>query len=212
MTRWLSRLRPDPLRRLHLDPGSSGPVSGPGASGTQRAQVANALRDLVAHRSATVAGPWRASVTAAVERTQHEVSGQLDIALRTAVQPSVDRPKWWAAVRAVQLLFLLLAIAGAVWLAVLAGFAYLRLPGPDFHVGRAPLPTLLLFGGLLLGVLTSVLVRPFVAVGAGRRRARARRSIDGGVREVARRCIIAPLTTELEAAAAFCSALAQARR
>jgi hypothetical protein len=109
-------------------------------------------------------------------------------------------------------LWLLAAAAGLVWLAVLAVFAYLQLPGPSLHVGRAPVPTLLLIGGLVLGLLTSLLARPFVAVGAARRRARARRSLDSGVREVARDSVLAPLEAELHAATAFCQALAAARR
>ena len=103
-----------------------------------------------------------------------------------------------------------LAAAGIA--AALAVFAYLQLPGPSLHVGRAPAPTLLLLGGVALGLLTSLLARPFVAIGAGRRRARARRSLDAGVREVARDQVLAPLTAELQAATAFCQALAAARR
>jgi type VI protein secretion system component VasK len=116
------------------------------------------------------------------------------------------------AVRGLQFLWLLAAVAGLVWLAVLAVFAYLQLPGPSLHVGRAPVPTLLLIGGLLLGLLTSLLARPFVATGAARRRARARRSLDAGVREVAREGVLAPLEAELKAATEFCRTLAEARR
>ena len=96
---------------------------------------------------------------------------------------------------------------------MLAVFAYLQLPGPSLHVGRAPVPTLLLLGGLLLGLLTSLLARPFVSAGAARRRARARRSLDAGVRQVARRraCWLR-WQAELEAATAFCRELAAARR
>lgn len=212
LTRWMSRVRPDPLRRLHLDSGSSGPLSGPGATGTQRAQVSNALRELVTERTGAVAPVWQASARAVVERTQNEVPSELDQAVRASVAPSRERPHWWAAARAVQLLFLLSALAGLLWLAVLAVFAYLQLPGPSLHLGRAPLPTLMLIAGLAAGLLTSLLVRPFVAAGARRRRARARRSLDAAVRDVARRCILAPLTAELDAAAAFCAALAAARR
>jgi GTP-binding protein EngB required for normal cell division len=212
LTRWLSRLRPDPLRRLHLDADSSGVTSRPAATGAQRALVSNALRELVNDRTQGLAPDWQASATAVIEVRQNELPGELDQAVRTARLSHADRPLWWGGVRGLQWLFLLAAVAGLVWLATLAVFAYLQLPGPSLHVGRAPAPTLLLIGGLALGLLTSLLVRPFVAVGAARRRARARRSLDSGVREVARRSVLTPLAAELEAATAFCQALAAARR
>lgn len=210
-TSWLSRLRPDPVRRLHLAPGTSGPQTRT-ATGTQRAQVSNALRDLVAERTSAVAPAWQAAARTAVQSRQDQVPGELDKAVRASVPPLNDRPRWWAAVRALQLLFLAAAVAGLLWLAVLAAFAYLHLPQPDFSVGRLPLPTVLLFGGLIAGLATSLLVRPFVAAGARRRRARTRRALDAAVREVARREILTPLEAELDAAAAFCQAVDEARR
>ena len=212
LTRWLARLRPDPLRRLHLGADSAGLSSRPAATGAQRAQVSNAVRELVSDRTRGLAPAWQASATAVLEARQNDLPGQLDQAVRAAKLSHTDRPAWWTAVRGLQFLWLLAAVAGLVWLAVLAVFAYLQLPGPSLHVGRAPAPTLLLIGGLLFGLLTSLLARPFVATGAARRRARARRSLDAGVREVARENVLAPLATELEAATAFCQALAAARR
>jgi energy-coupling factor transporter ATP-binding protein EcfA2 len=212
LTRWLARLRPDPLRRLHLGADSSGLTSRPAATGAQRAQVSNAVRELVGDRTRGLAPAWQASATAVLEARQNDLPMQLDQAVRSAKLSHTDRPSWWAAVRGLQYLWLLAAVTGMVWLAVLAFFAYLRLPGPDLHAGRAPVPTLLLIGGVALGLLTSALARPFVATGAARRRARARRSLDSGVREVARSSVLAPLEAELKAATEFCQALAAARR
>jgi len=212
LTRWLARLRPDPLRRLHLGSGSAGLTSRPAATGAQRAQVSNAVRELVSERTRGVAPAWQASATAVLETRQQELPNQLDQAVRAAKLSHTDRPAWWTAVRGLQLLWILAAATGLVWLAVLAVFGYLQLPGPSLHVGRAPVPTLLLVGGLLLGLLTSLLARPFIAAGAGRRRARARRSLDANIRQVAKDDVLAPLDAELEAATAFCQALAGARR
>ncbi|MDQ1743748.1 MAG: hypothetical protein QOE23_2087 [Pseudonocardiales bacterium] len=212
LTRWLARLRPDPLRRLHLGSDSAGLSSRPAATGAQRAQVSNAVRELIRERSRGVAPAWQASATAVLETRQQELPNQLDQAVRSARLSHTDRPAWWAVVRGLQLLWLLAAVTGLVWLAVLAVFAYLQLPGPSLHLGRAPVPTLLLVGGLLLGLLTSMLARPFISAGAARRRARARRSLDAGVRQVAKDSVLAPLDAELEAATAFCQALAAARR
>jgi GTP-binding protein EngB required for normal cell division len=212
LTRWLARLRPDPLRRLHLDAESSGLSSRPAPTGAQRAQLSNALRELVSDRTTGLAPAWRASATAVLETRQQELPGQLDQAVRAARLSQTERPAWWTAVRGLQLLWLLAAVAGFGWLLVLAGFSYLQLPGPSIHIGRAPVPTVLLIGGLVLGLVTSLVARPFVAVGAARRRARARRSLDAGVREVARESVLTPLAAELQAATAFCQELSAARR
>ena len=212
LTRWLARLRPDPLRRLHLAAGSTGLTSRPETTGAQRAQVSNAVRELVRDRTRGLAPAWQASAAAVLESRQQELPGRLDQAVRSAKLSQADRPAWWTAVRGLQWLWLLAAVTGAIWLAGLAVLAYLQLPGPSLHVGRAPVPTLLLLGGLLLGLLTSALARPFVSAGAGRRRARARRSLDAGVRQVAGDEVLAPLQAELETATAFCRELSAARR
>ena len=212
VTSWLSRLRPDPLRRLHLGAGSSGPRSGPAATATQRAQVSNAVREVIVQRTSQLAPVWQASARAAVDAHQADVPGELDRAVRAGVPPPNTRPHWWAAVRALQLLFVALAAVGLLWLAGLAALAYLQLSGSSPHVGRAPLPTLLLVGGLILGLLTSVGVRPFVAIGARGRQSRARRALETGVRDVARRNVLAPLDAELDVADRFCTAVGSARR
>ena len=60
-------------------------------------------------------------------------------------------------------------------------------------MGRLPLPTLLLGGGLLFGVLLAVVVRPFVAMAARRARARAERRLRAGIADVASTHIVAPV-------------------
>jgi hypothetical protein len=55
-------------------------------------------------------------------------------------------------------------------------------------------------------------MRPCVATGARRRQARARRSLDDGIRAVARRSVLEPLNGELQVATQFCEALTAARR
>lgn len=211
-TRWISRLRANPLRRLHLGPGASGPSALSATGGVQRAQVSNALRELAAERTSGMAAQWRRSATAVVTADEATLPDELERAVRTADLSQGDRPRWWAAFRTLQLLLFAVALAGAAWLAVLAALSYLRLPDPTVHIGRAPLPTVLLLGGLVLGLLLALAVRPFVRIGARRRSARAQRSLDAGVRSVARRCVLDPLTAELRSAAEFCEAVDDARR
>lgn len=213
-TRWLTRLRPNPLRRLHLSGSQSGPATAAAArpSGVAQAQVSNALRELVAERTAAVPTAWRRSAAALVETRQDALPAELDTAVRSADLSQSDKPRWWSAARAAHLVLFGVAVAGAVWLAALAALSYLRLPDPVPHIGAAPVPTVLLLGGLLAGLLLALVCRPFVRIGARRRATRARRSLDAAVDEVARRAVLAPLAAELKVAADFCAALQAAQR
>lgn len=217
-TRWLARVRPNPLRRLHLpgpagigSGGTSGPIARP-TTGVQQAQVSNALRELVGERTAGVPAPWRRSAAAVVEARQQSLPGELDTAVRSADLSQTDRPRWWSIVRSTHLVLFVVALVGAGWLAVLAALSYLRLPDPVPHIGEVPVPTVLLLGGLLVGLLLAVVCRPFVRIGARRRAARARRSLDAAVGGVAARCVLEPLAAELRSATEFCAAVEAARR
>jgi hypothetical protein len=71
------------------------------------------------------------------------------------------------------------------------------LNGPQ--VGRVPLATVLLGGGLLAGALVAVVVRPLVRAAARRVRARAERRLRAAVTEVAREFVVAPVRGVLHA-------------
>ena len=213
LSRWVRRFRPDPLRRLHLGAGARGRTSLPAASGAARAEVSNALRHLVDSRSAGMPAEWRRSLTRVLDDEQADLTEELDRAVAAAdVDPGTSRA-WWQVFRLIQVVALTAAVAGAVWLAVMAGVAYLQLPDPPLpRVGEAPLPTVMLLGGLVGGLLLSLLARPFVAVGASRARRRAQRNVEEGVGQVAERLVFAPAESEVAAHSSFCEALQRASR
>ena len=64
-------------------------------------------------------------------------------------------------------------------------------------IGRLPLPTAMLLGGALAGVLTGLLARIGVEVGARAKAARAERVLVRSVTDVADRLVIAPVNEEL---------------
>jgi hypothetical protein len=80
-----------------------------------------------------------------------------------------------------------------------------ELPGP--HVGRVPVATLMLLGGLLAGLLISVAVRPLIRVGARRAEARVATRLRAAVREVALDLVVAPVRRVLHSYADARSAL-----
>ena len=204
--RWLARLRPDPLRRLHLAPRSAAEAdvtrtSLPPAGPAQRATAATAVRD---HADAALAGAPDAWVLAARARLDTAaLPDALDHAVaRTPLLP--ERPVWWWRVAgALQWLLLAAAVTGALWLGGIALLAYLQLPDPVTPVwGPAPAPTVLLVGGVLAGLLVAALGAIAGRLGARARARAARRRLRASVAEVAQRLVLTPLATETDALAA----------
>ncbi len=94
------------------------------------------------------------------------------------------------------------AIVGAVWLALLAFGAYLRLPDvptPDIVDTGIPYPTAMLVGGLLLGVVLAAVFRQLVALGSRRRATAVRSNAEAAVVQVARELVVDPVDRELAA-------------
>jgi Zn-dependent protease with chaperone function len=103
-------------------------------------------------------------------------------------------------VRVVQWLLLVVALAGAVWLAVLAGNRYLGLSEPSTpDVAGFPLPTVMLLGGVLLGVLLSLLCRLLVSATARSRARSADRRLREAIAAVADDLVVGPVRAELAA-------------
>jgi hypothetical protein len=116
-------------------------------------------------------------------------------------------------VRWLQRLLAVLALAGVLWLAVLAGLGYLQLDDafPTPEVRGLPVPTALLAGGLLAGLLVAFLARLVNGAGARRRARRARRALDERVAAVAEELVLAPLEAELATIGRLHAALDVAR-
>jgi GTP-binding protein EngB required for normal cell division len=216
-TRWLRRLRPDPLRRLHLDPDVSAAArsSLPEPTPVQRARVGTAVRRLAESAVAGMPRGWADSVRK-VAPSGGDQAADLADALDQAVT-STDLgvgvvPRWWRAVGALQWLLAAAVVVGLGWLLLLAGFAYFRLPEPPTpEVGDWPVPTMLALGGGLVGLLVALLSRWVATVGARRRHRRAEARLREGVAAVAERYLLTPIEAELERYAQARAALARAR-
>src|SRR4051812_20937522 len=158
LLRWGRRLRPDPLKRLHLEPG---PVERPEATSlpestaAQKAAVALAARAVATAAAEGLPEPWPTAITAASRSRVDDVPDALDVALASADLGLANRPAWWRLVGALQWLGVVTALVGLAWLAVRAVFALLGLPNVDgVTLGSGiPLATVLLGGGLLFGLL-----------------------------------------------------------
>ena len=211
--RWVRRVGPDPLRRLGLSdrPDAGEHTSLPAPTPVVRSGATSALRTLATEAGASLPEPWPVTVRAAATAHEEGLGERLDRAVAGA-DLGMRRPRWWAVAGALQVAVALVALAGALWLAALAGLGVLRLdeavPTPELE--GFPVPTLLLAGGVLAGVVLALLARLVNGVGAGRRGRRAARSLRDRVEEVAHELVLAPVEAELDAHFELCAALAEA--
>jgi GTP-binding protein EngB required for normal cell division len=220
VTSWLSRLKPDPLKRLHLNLGAEGKqltgrarTSAPKATLVQRARVDSEVRMLADDVSTGLARPWAEAVRRASLSRLPDLGDRLDAALSDTDLGASRVPVWAGAVRLLQWVLIVGALAGAGWLAALAVMGYLRVPQPATpDVGSVPLPTLLLVGGVALGLLLALVCRFLVAATARRRARVADRRLRDAVRKVSEELVIEPVEHELQAYATVRTGLAQALR
>ncbi len=207
ITSWLSRLRPDPLKRLHLDRGTTGRdlviqarSSIPDANQIQKARIESAVRDLSDTLSGGLERPWASALRRASTARLSDLEDRLDHAVGGVDLGVARTPLWTRLVRGVQWLLILTAVTGAVWLGALAVTSYLTLsepPTPD--VAGIPVPTVLLVGGVVLGVVLALLCRVLVGRSARKRARRADRRLRDAVDEVTDELVIGPLRAELDA-------------
>ncbi|MCY7396211.1 MAG: 50S ribosome-binding GTPase [Nocardioides sp.] len=210
---WLSRLKPDPLKRLHLDLGSAGTTltgrartSMPEASPVQRARVDSEVRALADDASAGLARPWADAVRRASVSRLPDLGDRLDAVLG-GTDLGADRiPAWAGVVRVLQWLLILAAVVGLVWTGLLAFSGSLGAEVTPEYAG-IDLPLLMLIGGVGLGVLLGLLCRVLVSLTARKRAASAERRLRRGVTEVSQELVVAPIDQELAAYALVRNAL-----
>jgi hypothetical protein len=81
-------------------------------------------------------------------------------------------------------------------------------PLPEVY--GVPVPTWLLVGGALAGILLAFLARLVNGAGARRRARAAARSLRAGVEAVGRELVVEPVEAELDTARRLCEAVATA--
>lgn len=212
LLRGVRKLRPDPLKRLHISsekPAEEGPsqelvpvsrTSLPEADAAQKSAVGLSVRAVAARAAAPIPDVWAPALNTAARSRLGDLPDALDRAVAKTDIGMSRKPFWWTAVGLLQWLFTIAAVVGLGWL--LAGYAVRVLGLPAFDnpkVGEVPLPTLLLLGGLILGLLLAVLLRPIVNVGARRAGRRAEQRLRSSVTEVGREHVVAPVREVLNA-------------
>ncbi|WP_235737852.1 GTPase [Nocardioides alcanivorans] len=204
LTSWVSRLRTDPLKKLHLDLGGDAKeISGtrvrvPEVGPVQGARIDSAVRSLADEVSALMTPPWRTSIRAAATSRSDEVTSELDRALSSVDLGARGLPWWAHLVRLLQWLLILAAVAGGIWLVMGAVSSAESGPWVDpADVAGVPLPLLLLIAGLGLGLVLAVVSRLVVGWAARSRARAADRALRAAIREVSDTLVVQPIEAEL---------------
>lgn len=139
---------------------------------------------------------WAEAVQAAARPPQADLADSLDRVIGQAdLAGTVARkPVWWRVVGAIQWLLAAAAMAGLIWLLVLAILGWLHVPPPDTpYLGPLPWPTVLLIGGAALGLALGLVLRPAIGVGARRRRDQVAGQLDRALAGLAEQRILGPV-------------------
>lgn len=212
-TRWVRKLRADPLHTLGLGRGGGheraeansaagelspvGRTSRPTGGVVTEAAATMAVREVIRDATEHVPEPLRSNVSDRCQVSAPDLADALDTAISRSRLP-VAEPRWWHTASAVQWALCAVMIVGLVWLAVIGVVSWMGLPDlPSPHIGRLPLPTILAVGGALLGLVLAAVARAAVGVGAGRRERKARAHLVDRTDEVARKLVIEPLNEQL---------------
>ncbi|UDY24450.1 GTPase family protein [Nocardioides sp. Kera G14] len=202
---WVSALKPDPLKRLHLDLGSAGReltgnarTSVPAPTAVQRARVDTEVRALADDAGAGLGAPWQESIRRASVAHIDDLGDGLDAAVGKVDLGADKLPVWAGLVRVVQWLLILAALGGLGW--TVAAFVSGGLDDDSIpHVAGVALPLVLLIGGVGLGIVFALVCRILVAGTARSRAARADERLREAVSSVAHELIVVPVEAELSA-------------
>jgi GTP-binding protein EngB required for normal cell division len=220
LTRWIARVvRPDPLRRLHLDLGrpSDQPELGPPPltslekpHAVLKAQVETAVRELADTATADLPAPWPAEARRAALAGKNDLPDALDRAIGTTDLGMSRTPLWWRFVGGLQWLLLAALVGGAIWLVGLSAIATLGFTAPQApEVGVLGVPALLVVAGLFLAPLLALAAGSIATRRARKARARAESALNDAVTVVARERVLAPVRQELRVYAQLRDALAE---
>ena len=234
LTRWTSRLKADPLRRLHLgqqdekkssskaakSAGMLGSDSEnapelvasslPPLSAAQKAGMANAVRQYSKQMAARIDEPWKRSIKEAALSREAELPELLERDMMR-IDYGLGRTRApWVIFNTLQWIALLSALVGVGWLTLISGMAYLQIqlpPAPTPEGSPVPLPTLLLLLGILLGIASAGVGRLLTAMGSRYYARKLRGRLQTGVEKAVQSCVVAPVQLEAKRLNAYRKAL-----
>jgi len=213
---WISGLKPDPLKRLHLDLGAEGKLltgsartSIPEATAVQRARVDSEVRALADETGSGLGEPWQEAIRTASVSKIGDLNDRIDAALGSVDLGASRLPVWAHLFRLLQWLLILAAIGGGVWTVaalVSGGLGDVR------KVAGVALPLAILIGAVVLGIVLAIVGRILVTGTARSRAAAADERLRSAVGEVSHALVVEPVQAELAAYSRHREGLAKALR
>lgn len=200
LTSWVTRFRPDPLKRLGLreTPDEVGVhrTSLPGLDASSTAVANRGVREYATEAAAGLPHAWAAAVADRSEAISRELPEELDRAVSRTRLPA-EPAKAWSILTVLQWLALLAALVGVVWYLLVAFVPGVLTPllGGDLvpDVEGWPIPTLLIMAGLLTGLVIGLATTVFGGVIGGGVKRRTRNSIRNEIAEATETAVVAPL-------------------
>jgi hypothetical protein len=206
---WMAKFKPDPLRRLHLDrlgagrqrkeidPSPVGRTSLPATSGVQKARMDSALRSLADQASTGLSRGWGEAIKRAARSAEKNLPDRLDRAVATTDLDLAQHRRWWQLVRVLQWILVAAVVVGLGWLGSAFVLAYLQLPPlPKVTWRGFPVPTVLVVGGVVAGLVLAGLARIGIEVGARRRVRAARAALRSAIAKVSAELVVEPIRAE----------------
>lgn len=216
--RWIEHLRRDPLRALHLgigrpsSPASEGvddpdsgqrrgtpdlgslPPAGPAATGNLR----NTAHVYALTACSGLPGDLAAQAVLRSDERAENLAAPLELAVSAVDYGAWMRPAWWAVANLLQWVTALTALIGGLWLVAIHVLEdYLLLISIDVpRWGKVPWPTILLLGGLLIGLALAGLGLFLARVQAGHHGKQVAHRLRRATDEVVDTELVKPLRTE----------------
>jgi len=206
---WLGRLKPDPLKRLHLDrvlPGNSAPEpaelvrTSTIVHPVTRARIDTVIREVGDQAGAKLPRGWRSALDRVIKRQALTLPDAVDQAV-VATDLGLDEKRgWWPVVRIFQWIIFAVTLVGLGWLATNVVLSvFLQMPAVSApRLGALPLPTWLVIAGVAAGLILAGISRIGVAVSAKAASVRAVYRLRKSMEKVASEQIIAPIDDELK--------------
>ncbi|WP_085529393.1 GTPase [Kocuria massiliensis] len=217
--RWVRRVGQDPLRRVGItrptgDHAGMSRQALPEFDAGARATVSAAIRRCAEESASGVGEPWHHAVRDAGRSRMSAIPDALERAVTASDFETERRRWWWGPLNVVQWLALATLVVGLGWLTALFAADYVRMPladPPDVRGTGIPVPTVLLAGGVALGLVTSGVAAWIRGFSARRHAKRLRARIHEQCRQVGEREVLAPMGEVLERRNRMLSSLSQAR-
>lgn len=214
VARWLGRIGADSREEWQRDGdlslSSITRSSLPEAGSVQRASAELAIRDLAEQASAGLERPWRDAVRDAPKG--EDIIDELDAAI-LASSVDVARPAWWwKIVHALQIVAILAAVGGLLWLAAQGITRFSSVDLPDIGtVGPVPIAAVVVLGSLVAGLMLAVGSRIAARRGGRRQARRVDQALRSAITRVTAERVVGPIEAELAAYGRYRSGITAAR-